>query len=165
MRILGIDPGSLTTGFGIIDTDGSNHLFVTKGIVSTRGEGSFPAKLRILYRGVLKVIDEFQPEQVVVESLFFATNAKSALKLGHVRGVVLLAGVERQLKVFEYSPLEVKQAVVGYGRADKMQVQKMVTTLLRLETEPEPHDVADALAIAICHAHRLRFSEKVEASR
>lgn len=164
MRILGIDPGSRVTGFGVIDTDGSNHRLVSQGVVRTRGADSFAAKLKLIHDGILEVVDELAPEHVVVESLFYATNVKSALKLGHVRGVALLASVERGLPVHEYAPLEVKQAVVGYGRADKSQVQQMVAVLLGLATPPEPHDAADALAIAICHAHQLRFHAKVQAS-
>ncbi|MGH9334752.1 MAG: crossover junction endodeoxyribonuclease RuvC, partial [Vicinamibacteria bacterium] len=105
------------------------------------------------------------PHEVVVENLFYATNVKSALRLGHVRGVALLAGVGRGLAVFEYSPLEVKQAVVGYGRADKWQVQKMVALLLGLAQPPEPDDVADALAAALCHAHQIRFQRKVSTAQ
>ena len=164
MRILGIDPGSQVTGYGVIDSDGSRHSLVTKGVVQTRNCRAFPEKLRRIHHGILDVLDEAQPDQMVVESLFYATNVKSALKLGHVRGVALLAGVERGLAVHEYSPLEVKQAVVGYGRADKEQVQKMVAVLLSLARPPEPHDAADALAVAICHAHQLRFAAKVRTS-
>lgn len=161
MRILGIDPGSQITGFGVIDTDGSQHRLVRQGVLRTSTTGSFPEKLRIIYRGILEVMDASEPDHLVVESLFYASNVKSALKLGHVRGVALLAGVERGLPVHEYAPLEVKQAVVGYGRADKYQVQRMVAVLLELPKPPEPHDAADALAVAICHAHQLRFHAKV----
>lgn len=164
MRILGIDPGSHVTGFGVIDSDGSRHALVGQGVVRTRTTESFPEKLKLIHHGILDVVDEWGPDQVVVESLFYAVNVKSALKLGHVRGVALLAAVERGLPVHEYAPLEVKQAVVGYGRADKHQVQRMVAVLLKLETPPEPHDAADALAIAICHAHQLRFHAKVQTS-
>jgi crossover junction endodeoxyribonuclease RuvC len=164
MRILGIDPGSRVTGFGVIDTDGRRHALVSQGVVRTVATGSFPEKLRIIYQGILEVMDACAPERMVVESLFFATNVKSALKLGHVRGVVLLAGVERGLPVHEYSPLEVKQSVVGYGRADKQQVQKMVAMLLTLDAVPEPHDASDALAVALCHANQMRFQAKVQAS-
>jgi crossover junction endodeoxyribonuclease RuvC len=164
MRILGIDPGSRVTGFGVIDSDGSRHALVNHGIVRTHNTGSFAEKLKLIHDRILDVMDEWGPEQVVVESLFYATNVKSALKLGHVRGVALLAAVERGLVVHEYAPLEVKQAVVGYGRADKQQVQKMVAVLLALDAPPEPHDAADALAVAICHAHQLRFHAKVQTS-
>ncbi len=164
MRILGIDPGSQVTGFGVIETDGTRSALVVEGVIRTRSMRSFPEKLRLIHEGILEVLDEHRPGQMVVESLFYATNVKSALKLGHVRGVALLAGVTRGLPVHEYSTLEVKQAVVGYGRADKEQVQRMVAVLLELPSPPEPHDAADALAIAICHAHQLRFAAKVSSS-
>ena len=164
MRILGIDPGSQVTGYGVIDTDGNRHLLVREGVLRTRGMRGFPEKLRLIHGGILDIVDDCHPDQMVVENVFYATNVKSALKLGHVRGVVLLAGVERGLPVHEYSPLEVKQAVVGYGRADKNQVQKMVAVLLSLPRPPEPHDAADALALAICHANQLRFAAKIRAA-
>lgn len=164
MRILGIDPGSHVTGLGVIDSDGSHHVLVSQGVVRTRTVGPFAEKLKLIHDGILDVMDEWGPDQVVVESLFYAVNVKSALKLGHVRGVALLSAVERGLPVHEYAPLEVKQAVVGYGRADKNQVQRMVAVLLRLDAPPESHDAADALAIAICHANQLRFRAKVQSS-
>lgn len=161
MRILGIDPGSQVTGFGVIDTDGTRHRLVEQGVIRTQPRSRFPEKLRSIHEKLVEVVERVSPDEVVVEDLFYATNVKSALKLGHVRGVVILAAVLRGIPVREYAPLEVKQAVVGYGRADKWQVQKMVATLLELDAPPEPHDAADALAAAICHAHQLRFSEKV----
>jgi crossover junction endodeoxyribonuclease RuvC len=164
MRIIGIDPGSRVTGFGVIDSDGNHHTLVSQGVVRTHTTGSFAEKLKLIHDGILEVMDEWGPDQMAVESLFYATNVKSALKLGHARGVALLAAVERGLGVHEYAPLEVKQAVVGYGRADKRQVQRMVAVLLELENPPEPHDAADALAIAICHAHQIRFHAKVQTS-
>jgi len=164
MRILGIDPGSRVTGFGVIDTDGSRHQLVTQGVVRTRRQASLGEKLHEIHDGLAEVVERCEPDEMVVESLFHAVNVKSALTLGHVRGVVLLAGVSHGLPVREYAPLEVKQAVVGYGRAEKSQVQKMVAVLLSLDAPPEPHDAADALAIAICHAHQVRFKSKVEAS-
>ena len=164
MRILGIDPGSQVTGYGVIESDGSQTALVAEGVIRTRSMKTFPEKLRLIHDGILEIVDAHSPQQMVVESLFYATNVKSALKLGHVRGVVLLAGVARGLPVHEYSPLEVKQAVVGYGRAEKEQVQRMVAVLLELARPPEPHDAADALAIAICHAHQLRFAAKVSSS-
>jgi crossover junction endodeoxyribonuclease RuvC len=165
LRILGIDPGSQATGYGAIDTDGHRHRLVEQGVVRPSPKLSFPRKLQWIHARIVEVVGRSEPDQVVVESLFYATNVKSALKLGHVRGVVLLAGVSSGVPVFEYSPLEVKQAVVGYGRAEKAQVQKMVSLLLDLATTPEPHDVADALAVALCHAHQLRFIEKVSQAR
>ncbi len=164
MRILGIDPGSQVTGYGVIESDGTRTALVTEGVIRTHSTRSFPEKLRLIHDGIVEVLDEHRPGQMVVEGLFYAMNVKSALKLGHVRGVALLAGVTRGIPVHEYSPLEVKLAVVGYGRADKEQVQRMVAVLLELERPPEPHDAADALAIAICHANQLRFAAKVSSS-
>jgi crossover junction endodeoxyribonuclease RuvC len=161
VRILGIDPGSQATGFGAIDSDGQRHSLVELGVIRTPSSLSFPQKLHFIHQRIEEVLERTRPGEVVVEDLFYATNVKSALRLGHVRGVTLIAGVARGLAVFEYSPLEVKQAVVGYGRADKQQVQKMVALLLGLESPPEPDDVADALAVALCHAHRMRYLEKV----
>ena len=164
MRILGIDPGSKVTGYGVIESDGTRTALVTEGVIRTHSMRSFPEKLRLIHDGIVEVLDEHRPGQMVVEGLFYAMNVKSALKLGHVRGVAILAGVTRGIPVHEYSPLEVKLAVVGYGRADKEQVQRMVAVLLELERPPEPHDAADALAIAICHANQLRFAAKVSSS-
>ena len=164
MRILGIDPGSQVTGYGVIESDGTRTALVTEGVIRTHSMRSFPEKLRLIHDGIVGVLDEHRPGQMVVEGLFYAMNVKSALKLGHVRGVAILAGVTRGIPVHEYSPLEVKLAVVGYGRADKEQVQRMVAVLLELERPPEPHDAADALAIAICHANQLRFAAKVSSS-
>lgn len=165
MRILGIDPGTEATGYGVIDSDGDRHLLLDYGVISLPRALSFSEKLRLIHIRLLEVIGRHRPDGVVVEDLFYASNVKSALRLGHVRGVTLLAGVLNGLAIHEYSPLEVKQAVVGYGRAAKEQVQKMVMLLLRLESPPEPDDAADALAVALCHAHRLRFSEKAGAGR
>jgi crossover junction endodeoxyribonuclease RuvC len=165
LRILGIDPGSQATGYGVIDTDGQRHRLVELGVIRTPPNLSFPQKLHFIHGRIADVVESTSPDEVVVENLFYATNVKSALRLGHVRGVVLLPGVALGLPVFEYSPLEVKQAVVGFGRADKTQVQKMVALLLELDAPPEPHDVADALAVALCHAHQIRFAEKVGSAR
>jgi crossover junction endodeoxyribonuclease RuvC len=165
LRILGIDPGSLATGYGAIETDGERHRLITQGVIRTPPGLPFPRKLQLIHERVVEVVEQSAPDQVVVEDLFYATNVKSALRLGHVRGVVLLAGVARGLPLFEYAPLEIKQAVVGYGRADKEQVQRMVALLLGLDRPPEPHDVADALAAALCHAHQIRFAEKVSSAR
>lgn len=164
MRILGIDPGSQVTGFGAIDTDGGSSVLVEFGAVRTRAKLSFPEKLRAIHESLTEIVDRCRPDQMVVESLFYASNVKSALRLGHVRGVTLLAGVTRGIPIHEYAPLEVKQAVVGYGRADKEQVQKMVAMLLSMEALPEPHDAADALAVALCHANQLRFAKKLAAA-
>jgi crossover junction endodeoxyribonuclease RuvC len=165
LRILGIDPGTEATGFGAIETDGNRHVLIEHGAVRSPRSLTFSEKLLHIHTELIRIIERCRPDRVAVENLFYAANVKSALKLGHVRGVAILAGVSRGLPVDEYSPLEIKQAIVGYGRADKRQVQKMVAILLDLESPPEPHDAADALAVALCHAHQFRFQDKVKAGQ
>jgi crossover junction endodeoxyribonuclease RuvC len=163
LKILGIDPGTEATGYGAIESDGNRHVLVEYGVVTSPRSLSFPEKLLHIHTELVKVIEKCRPDRVAVENLFYAANVKSALKLGHVRGIALLAGISQGLPVDEYSPLEIKQAIVGYGRADKHQVQNMVALLLGLDSPPEPHDAADALAVALCLAHRIRFDEKIKA--
>ncbi len=153
MRIFGIDPGSDRTGYGCVDSDGSRHVLVVCGAIATRGCATFPDKLFVIHRELATLIAANRPEVVAVENVFHATNVRSALKLGHARGVALLAAVEQGIAVAEYTPAEIKRAVVGYGRAEKHQVQEMVRLLLGLPEVPEPNDAADALAVAICHLH------------
>ena len=153
MRIFGIDPGSERTGYGCVETDGSRHRMVTCGAIGTSASASFPEKLFEIHRRLAELLAECDPESVAIESVFFATNARSALKLGHARGVAVLAAVQAGLAVAEYTPAEIKRAVVGHGRAEKHQVQHMVKLLLGLPAVPSPHDAADALAVAICHVH------------
>jgi len=161
VRVFGIDPGSGRTGYGCVETDGSRHRIVTCGAISTPADASFSEKLLRIHRGLVELIAEFQPESVAIENIFFATNVRSALKLGHARGVAMLAAAEAGLAVVEYTPAEIKRAVVGYGRAEKPQVQHMVKLLLGLAVVPSPHDAADALAVAICHVHSLRPARAV----
>ena len=163
MRVLGIDPGTITSGYGIVDEEGNSIFFVDAGGITTSSKASFPERLKKIYEGIDALIERHSPDMVAMESLFFAKNVQSALKLGHARGVALLAAVNRGLPIFEYSPSEIKQAVVGYGAADKAQVQKMVGALLKLETLPKPYDASDALAAAICHIHSGRMREAVKA--
>ncbi|NLC76193.1 MAG: crossover junction endodeoxyribonuclease RuvC [Clostridia bacterium] len=153
MRILGVDPGTAIVGFGLIDSHGSTYGLVDYGCIRTSAEDSVPERLKQIFQQLQQLIDQFQPDCLVVEELFFNKNAKTALAVGQARGVILLSGIEKNLPVYEYTPLQVKQAIVGYGRADKRQVQEMVRVLLKLEKKPAPDDAADALAIAICHAH------------
>ena len=151
---MGIDCGSEYTGFGVVEQDANQHLrCVTAGAVHLASRDSLEIKLSKIYRELCIVIREHQPEVVAIEDVFYAVNAKSALKLGHVRGVAMLAVAECGLRVAAYAPLAVKSAVVGYGKAEKCQVQAMVARLLNLPELPQPADVADALAIAICHLH------------
>ncbi|HWF87081.1 MAG TPA: crossover junction endodeoxyribonuclease RuvC [Vicinamibacterales bacterium] len=153
MKVFGIDPGSERTGYGCVDTDGARHRLIVAGAVATPASATFPEKLLLIHSRLTAIIDSCRPDCVAIENLFFATNVRSALKLGHARGVAMLAAVEAGLPVFEYTPAEIKRAVVGYGRADKPQVQQMVKLLLGLDVVPSPHDAADALAVAICHVH------------
>lgn len=153
MRILGVDPGSIRTGYGCIDTDGSRHRVVTCGALVPAARDAFPTRLLAIRDGLAALIARHRPDAVAIEDLFYARNARSALKLGHVRGVVMVVAAEAGLPVSEFSPAEVKRAVVGYGRADKPQVRQMVVLLLGLSEPPSPLDVSDALAVAVCHAH------------
>ncbi len=153
MRVFGIDPGSERTGYGCVESDGRRHRLVACGAISSPPASSFPERLRTIHAALAGLLVECQPQTVVIESLFHAANVRSALKLGHARGVAMLAAVEAGLVVAEYTPAEIKRAVVGYGRADKHQVQQMIKLLLGLEEPPSPHDAADALAIAVCHVH------------
>ena len=153
MRIFGIDPGSVRTGYGCVATDGSRHQIVVCGAISTPRLASFPDKLLWIHDRLRSLISECRPDSVAIENLFHASNVRSALKLGHARGIAMLAAVEAGVPVVEYTPAEIKRAVVGYGRAEKQQVQQMVKLILGLAALPSPHDAADALAVAICHAN------------
>ncbi|MHB1949925.1 MAG: crossover junction endodeoxyribonuclease RuvC [Acidiferrobacteraceae bacterium] len=152
MRVLGIDPGSRVTGFGVVSIGHAAPDYVASGCI--RMEGAFIDRLKTIYDGVTEVIRRYQPLVVAVEKVFFARNADSALKLGQARGAALCAALQFALPVTEYSALQIKQAVVGRGHAQKPQVQAMVRILLRLDETPQA-DAADALACALCHAHRL----------
>jgi crossover junction endodeoxyribonuclease RuvC len=151
--IFGIDPGSERTGYGCVKTDGSRHALVTCGAITTSASATFPEKLLVIHSRLATLLSECRPDAVAIEDLFHAVNARSALRLGHARGVAMLAAVESGAQVFEYAPAEVKRAVVGYGRAEKPQVQQMIMLILGLPEAPSPHDAADALAVAICHIH------------
>ena len=153
MRVLGIDPGSQRTGYGCVDSDGRRHRLVRCGAILAGAEGRFPDRLALIHRELTAVIRDSAPDCVAIENLFHATNVRSALLLGHARGVAMLAAVQAGLPVVEYTPAEIKRAVVGYGRAEKAQVQRMMKLLLGLDEVPSPHDAADALAVAICHLH------------
>jgi crossover junction endodeoxyribonuclease RuvC len=154
MRIAGIDCGTERTGFGVIDSDGRSHLFVTAGVIRTKPADALEMRLKLIAAELRSIFQSFAPEAVAVEAVFHAVNARSALKLAHVRGVALLQAAEAGVAVAEYSPLEVKKSVVGYGRAEKQQVQMMVHSLLRMEEPFASYDVSDALAVAICHGTR-----------
>ena len=153
MRVFGIDPGSERTGYGCVDTDGRRHHMVMCGAITVPARAAFPERLHIIYTRLAALLAECRPDSVAIENLFHANNVRSALKLGPARGVAMLAAVEAGVALVEYTPAEIKRAVVGYGRAEKPQVQQMVKLLLGLSVAPSPHDAADALAVAICHVH------------
>jgi crossover junction endodeoxyribonuclease RuvC len=158
MRVLGIDPGTAIMGFGIVEERGSELHALGYGALLTAAGEALPVRLLALYKGLQDLIGVHQPSAMAIESLFFNRNVRTALAVGHARGVALLAAAQAELPVVEYTPQQVKSAVVGYGGAAKDQVQKMVATLLGLREVPRPDDAADALAIAICHLHSARFS-------
>ena len=153
MIILGIDPGYAILGWGVIDKTGNHFRVIDYGAVTTDKDMDMPDRLESLYDGLREIIEEYRPEEASIEKLFFNTNTTTAINVGQARGVAMLACVKGGLKVSEYTPLEIKQALVGYGRADKQQVQFMVKTMLNLAEVPKPDDTADALAAAICHGH------------
>jgi len=156
--ILGLDPGTAITGYGLIYYDGHHLTPIDYGVITTPARTPLPARLRTIYHELTALVARHQPTEAAVEELFFARNVRTAVAVGQARGVVLLALAEADLPVHEYTPLQVKQAVVGYGRGTKVQVQEMVRMLLGLDAIPQPDDAADALAVAICHAHSARLS-------
>jgi crossover junction endodeoxyribonuclease RuvC len=162
MRVLGVDPGSIKSGYGIIDECENELVMVEYGVIRTMPKTPLAHRLLQISNRLQQLIAQFHPQVLAIEDIFFAQNAKSALKLGQSRGVILLTAAQAGLRIAEYSPLEVKQAVVGYGRADKSQVQHMVKVLLRLQEIPQPDDAADALAIAICHHHSAKVKQQIE---
>jgi len=153
MVILGIDPGLAIVGWGVIDYQGSRFRTLAYGSILTPAGMETPARLALIHRELTEIIKQYKPAQMAVEELFFNTNITTGIRVAEARGVILMTGQEMGVEMFEYTPLQVKQAVVGYGRAEKKQVIAMVTRLLGLPTPPKPDDTADALAIAICHAH------------
>jgi crossover junction endodeoxyribonuclease RuvC len=153
MRILGIDPGYAILGWRVIDVVGNRFSVVDYGSILTDTKMEMPAGLQVLYNGLTELIHKYKPDDASIEQLFFNSNAKTAILVGEARGVAVLACANGNLNIGEYTPLQIKQALVGYGRADKKQVQYMVKTMLNLKSVPKPDDTADALAAAICHAH------------
>ena len=158
MIILGIDPGIATLGYGVVDKDrNGNCRAIDYGVVLTPKEETLPVRLAILEEGVNRVIDRFSPEEIAMEELFFSKNITTGIAVAHARGVTMLACVKKCGRLYVYTPMQIKQALSGYGRADKKQIQQVVTSLLRLKSVPRPDDAADALAIALCHAFTSRF--------
>lgn len=152
MRILGIDPGLATVGFSIVDCEKNKMKLVTCGVISTPAHTSLSSRLDRIYDDMIELIKTFNPDVMSIEELFFNTNITTGISVAHARGVILLSAYKSGVKVFEYTPLQVKQAVVGYGRAEKNQVIDMVKRILNLPAAPKPDDAADAVALAICHA-------------
>lgn len=158
MVILGIDPGIATVGFGVIEAEGNIQRVVRFGAVTTEPGHRLSVRLRQIYDDVCELIDTFKPDAIAIEELFFNTNITTGISVAHGRGVIILAGEEKGVPMFEYTPLQVKRAITGYGRAEKKQMMEMTRRLLSLEKVPRPDDAADALAIAICHA---RFTNSI----
>jgi len=157
MVIMGIDPGFAITGYGIVKYEGNRFQVIDYGVIRTDSSMELSRRLLLLNDRLIQLIDGCRPDAISVEELFFNRNIKTALAVGHGRGVALLAAAKSGVDVFEYTPLQVKQAVVGYGRAEKQQMQQMVKIILKLREIPKPDDVADALAVAICHGHSFRM--------
>ncbi|MBR3504025.1 MAG: crossover junction endodeoxyribonuclease RuvC [Clostridia bacterium] len=159
MRILGIDPGLGTMGWGVIDTDGVKHRLIQYGAILTQPNQPLPQRLRSVFKGVTQLMETFQPEEVAFEELFFSKNITTGMAVSAARGVALVAVAEKTDNLFEYTPMQIKQAITGYGKADKHQIQMMVRLMLSMDETPRPDDAADALAVAITHAHSMRASQ------
>jgi len=157
MLVLGIDPGTAITGYGLVRDEDGELALITCGVVTTSADQPLPDRLAIIYERLSGLIAEHRPQAVAVEQLFFSRNVRTALAVGQARGVALLAAAHASVPVYEYTPLQVKQAIVGYGRADKPQVQEMVRLVLKLDAVPQPDDAADAVAVAVCHLHSVRL--------
>ncbi len=157
MIILGVDPGTAITGYGVLQSDGDDLSVIDYGAITTPADWLMPRRLQHIYQELTALIAQHTPTDAAIEKLFFSKNVRTALSVGQARGVALLAAAQAGLTIHEYTPLQIKQAVVGYGRAEKQQIQQMVKMLLQLAALPQPDDAADALAIAICHAHSARY--------
>ncbi len=160
MRILGVDPGYAISGYSIVDYQGNKFKVIKYGVIRTPSKMQMQKRLNELFDRYSEIIQEYRPDHMAIEELFFNKNVKTAIAVGQARGVHIVAASQNHVPVYEYTPLQVKQGVVGYGRAEKAQVQEMVKMLLNLKSIPKPDDAADALAISICHAHSNRFSDE-----
>lgn len=157
MRVIGIDPGTAMTGWGIVEEEDQGLNLVACGVVTTPAGTPLPQRLQSIYRELTSIVQQYRPDSSAIEELFFSKNAKTALAVGHGRGAAMLALANADLSIVEYKPLEVKQALTGHGSADKRQIQQMVKLLLALDEIPRPDDAADALAVAICHLHSAKL--------
>ena len=158
MRVLGIDPGTMVTGFGIVDDIKGKLSSVNFGTIEGKRKDSFPDRLKMMFDGLNKAIEKYKPDQIALESAFYGKSVKAAIKIGEARGVAIVCAALADIPLFEYAPTEVKRAVVGLGNAQKVQVSNMVKILLSLSEVPEKYDATDALAIAICHCHRMKLT-------
>ena len=159
MVILGIDPGLATMGYGVLEKDRNGNVKVLDyGVVLTPKEENLPVRLALLEEGIGKILAKFKPDEIAVEELFFSKNVTTGIAVAHARGVTLLTCVKRCGRLFEYTPMQIKQALTGYGKADKRQMQQVTAQLLRLKSIPRPDDAADALAVALCHSYTSRLS-------
>ncbi len=162
MRIIGIDPGYAITGFGVVDYEGNHFKLVDAGAIETKAGVPFPIRLEKIYDDMMLLIEKYKPDAISIEELFFITNTTTAIGVAQGRGAVLIAAAKTSTPIYEYTPLQVKQAVVGYGRAEKKQVQMMVQRILNLTKIPKLDDTTDAMALAMCHAHSCRFAEPIK---
>jgi crossover junction endodeoxyribonuclease RuvC len=165
MRIIGIDPGYAILGYGVVDMKSGKFSLVECGVVITEAGQSMPYRLKLLYGNLMEIINEHKPEAASIEELFFNSNAKTAIKVGEARGAAILACANSGLEIYEYTPLQIKQALSGYGRADKLQMQQLVKNYLNLSDPPKPDDAADAVAAAICHGNSAGYIERMRRIR
>ena len=159
MLVIGIDPGLATTGYGLVSKDGEELHSIDYGYIGTPAHMELYERLYLIFQGLTALLEKYSPDALAVEELFFSKNTKTALQVGQARGAILTAAAHMHISVYEYTPLQVKQTVAGYGRADKKQIQHMVRLILMLKETPQPDDVADALAIAICHIQTARWQQ------
>jgi len=157
MRIIGIDPGTGITGFGIIDQEKGKYRLIDAGVIRTKPKTPQPERLQTIHNNLKEIIDEFKPKVMAIEKLFFTKNITTAMSVSEARGVALLLAQQSKMKVYEYTPLQIKQAITGYGKAEKYQIQEMVKTILKMKEIPKPDDCADALACAICHSMTVKI--------
>jgi len=161
MRILGIDPGYAIMGYGIVDKEGNKYKLVDFGVLTTQPDSEMPHRLKSIYSDLMALIAEFEPDAAAVEELFFNTNAKTAILVAQARGAAILACANSALSIYEYTPLQIKQALTGYGRADKNQIQQVIKSILNLKEIPKPDDAADAVAAAICHGNSSGYLDAI----
>ncbi len=161
MIILGLDPGTATTGFGVIESNGEQLTLLDYGCIETIANETLPARLYQISKDLLKIIIHWKPDAIAIEELFFSKNVKTAMTVAHARGAIMQKLAERGYQIYEYKPMQIKEAISGYGRADKKQIQRMVQIILEMRKIPRPDDAADALAVAICHSNVVQFTEKV----